>query len=122
MLLCDFHIHSIWSDGRCSIPEIVDLFGRARHDVIAITDHVVNQDSLLGKTAHRLRLSVKRETLVDCERSPKAVLAALKRGTGLGLTRLAGPHNQPAMGHPTADSQLPVRLGPLPTLQEGLPC
>lgn len=61
MLLCDFHIHTTWSDGSLSIAEAVDLFGRSGHDAIAITDHVVNTDSLLGKIGHRLRLSVARE-------------------------------------------------------------
>lgn len=61
MLLADFHIHSTWSDGRLPIPEIVDAFGRTGHDVIAITDHVVNEDSLLGKIAHSCRLSVTRD-------------------------------------------------------------
>jgi hypothetical protein len=59
MLLADFHVHSTWSDGRLSIGEIVDLFGRSGHDAIAITDHVVNSDSLLGKIAHGCRLSVR---------------------------------------------------------------
>lgn len=61
MLLADFHIHSTWSDGRLSIPEIVDTFGRSGHDVIALTDHVVNEDSLLGRIAHACRLSITRE-------------------------------------------------------------
>lgn len=61
MLLGDFHIHTTWSDGRLSIPEVVDLFGRTGHDVIAITDHVVNSDSLLGKAAHRFGLTVTRD-------------------------------------------------------------
>ncbi len=61
MLLADFHVHSTWSDGSLSIPEVVDLFGNSGHDVIAITDHVVNSDSLLGRAAHGLRLSVTRE-------------------------------------------------------------
>jgi hypothetical protein len=65
MLLADLHIHSTWSDGRLSIPEVVDLFGRTGHDVIAITDHVVNRDSLLGKAAHRMRLSVTAERFAD---------------------------------------------------------
>ncbi len=43
-----------WSDGRLAVGEVVDLFGRSGHDVIAITDHVVNTDSFLGKAAHRL--------------------------------------------------------------------
>lgn len=62
MLLADFHIHTTWSDGRHPLPEVVDLFGRTGHDVIAITDHVVNRDSFLGKAAHRLRLSVTRDS------------------------------------------------------------
>lgn len=62
MLLGDFHIHTRWSDGRLEIPEVIDLFGRSGHDVIAITDHVVNTDCLLGKAAHRLGLSLKPET------------------------------------------------------------
>ena len=61
MLLGDFHIHTTWSDGRHSLPDVVDLFGRSGHDVIAITDHVVDSDSFLGKAAHRLRLSVTKE-------------------------------------------------------------
>jgi 3',5'-nucleoside bisphosphate phosphatase len=62
MLLGDFHIHTTWSDGKLPLPEVVDLFGRAGHDVIAITDHVVNRDSLLGKAAHALHFSVTRES------------------------------------------------------------
>ncbi|HEX7808189.1 MAG TPA: phosphotransferase [Thermoanaerobaculia bacterium] len=58
MLLADFHIHTTWSDGKLSIPEVVDLFGRAGHDVIAITDHVVNADTLIGKVTHRFGLTV----------------------------------------------------------------
>ncbi|HKR62349.1 MAG TPA: PHP domain-containing protein [Thermoanaerobaculia bacterium] len=58
MLLADFHIHTTWSDGKLSIPEVVDLFGRAGHDVIAITDHVVNTDTLVGKVTHRFGLTV----------------------------------------------------------------
>lgn len=58
MLLADFHIHTTWSDGKLSIAEVVDLFGRSGHDVIAITDHVVNSDTLIGKVAHRFGLTV----------------------------------------------------------------
>src|SRR5688572_6353206 len=58
MLLADFHIHTTWSDGKLSIPEVVDLFGRSGHDVIAITDHVVNSDTWIGKATHRFGLTV----------------------------------------------------------------
>lgn len=65
MLLADLHIHSKWSDGKLSIAEIVDLFGRSGHDVIAITDHVVNSDNLIGKVTHRFGLTVTRENFGD---------------------------------------------------------
>ncbi len=58
MLLADFHIHTTWSDGKLSVAEVVDLFGQSGHDVIAITDHVVNADTLIGKVTHRFGLTV----------------------------------------------------------------
>jgi len=58
MLLADFHIHTTWSDGVLSVAEVVDLFGSAGHDVIAITDHVVNTDTIIGKATHRFGLTV----------------------------------------------------------------
>jgi hypothetical protein len=58
MLVADLHIHTKWSDGRLSIPEVVDLFGRSGHDVIAITDHIVNGDNVIGKVTHRFGLTV----------------------------------------------------------------
>lgn len=58
MLLADFHIHTTWSDGKLSIGEVVDLFGRSGHDVIAVTDHIVNNDSLLGRVTHRWQLTL----------------------------------------------------------------
>ena len=62
MLLCDFHIHTTYSDGILPLPKVVDLFGQSGHDVIAITDHIVNHDSGLGKIAHRIRHSLNAET------------------------------------------------------------
>lgn len=49
-LLCDFHVHTTWSDGRLSIREVVDLYGRTgRFDVIAITDHILMKRDLLAR-------------------------------------------------------------------------
>jgi hypothetical protein len=62
MLLCDFHIHTTYSDGVLPLPEVVDLFGRSGHDAIAITDHIVNQDSGLGRMAHAIKHSLNPET------------------------------------------------------------
>jgi predicted metal-dependent phosphoesterase TrpH len=51
-LLCDFHVHTRWSDGRLSVREVVDLYGRTgRFDVIAITDHILMKRDLLGRAA-----------------------------------------------------------------------
>lgn len=78
MLLADFHIHSTWSDGALSIPEIVDLFGSTGHDVIAFTDHVVNSDSLIGQVTHRFGLTVTadnfREYRTEIEREKRRAL------------------------------------------------
>ena len=61
MLLCDFHIHTKYSDGSVELRRTVDLFGQAGFDVIAITDHVVNGDNSFGKLANRFRFSVKED-------------------------------------------------------------
>jgi predicted metal-dependent phosphoesterase TrpH len=40
-LLCELHAHTTWSDGALSVPELVDIYGRAGFDVLAVTDHTV---------------------------------------------------------------------------------
>lgn len=39
-LLCELHAHSTWSDGALGVHALVDLYGRAGFDVLAVTDHV----------------------------------------------------------------------------------
>ncbi len=51
MILSDFHIHSNFSDGKHSIPEIVDFYGRRGFGAIAITDHLCESHTFLGKAA-----------------------------------------------------------------------
>lgn len=51
MILSDFHIHSNFSDGKHSIPEIVDFYGSRGFGCIAITDHLCESNSFLGKAA-----------------------------------------------------------------------
>jgi 3',5'-nucleoside bisphosphate phosphatase len=49
-LLCDFHVHTRWSDGRLSLRETIDLYGRTgKFDVIAITDHILMKRDLLAR-------------------------------------------------------------------------
>jgi predicted metal-dependent phosphoesterase TrpH len=60
-LLCDFHVHTRWSDGRLSIREVVDLYGKTRRfDVIAITDHILMKRDLFAR-AGRLATLGRRE-------------------------------------------------------------
>lgn len=35
----DLHIHSLYSDGRCRIPEIMQIIKKEAITVFAITDH-----------------------------------------------------------------------------------
>src|SRR5262245_66138960 len=41
-MLAELHAHTTWSDGELSSRQLVDLYGRAGFDVLAITDHVVH--------------------------------------------------------------------------------
>jgi predicted metal-dependent phosphoesterase TrpH len=51
-LLCDFHVHTRWSDGKLSVAEVVDLYGRTgRFDAIAITDHILMQKDILARAS-----------------------------------------------------------------------
>jgi PHP family Zn ribbon phosphoesterase len=62
MYLADFHIHSHFSDGSMSIPEIVDFYGERGFGAIAITDHLCEEKSNLGKAAAYLGKTLTRAT------------------------------------------------------------
>ena len=62
MLLCDFHIHSRHSDGHHSIPELIDHYGKRGFDCIAITDHLCEESSLLGRGARFLGRTLTRNS------------------------------------------------------------
>src|SRR4051794_2401187 len=51
MLRCDFHMHSTFSDGKLTIPQLVDLYGSHGFGAIAITDHLCEEQTLFGKAA-----------------------------------------------------------------------
>lgn len=38
-LLCDFHIHTNYSDGKLTLPDAVDFYGTRGFDCICLTDH-----------------------------------------------------------------------------------
>jgi predicted metal-dependent phosphoesterase TrpH len=49
-LLCDFHVHTQWSDGKLTVAEVVDLYGSTgKFDAIAITDHILMKRDLLAR-------------------------------------------------------------------------
>jgi predicted metal-dependent phosphoesterase TrpH len=50
--LGDFHIHSDFSDGKLTIPQLVDLYGTRGFGAISITDHICERGSMIGKAAH----------------------------------------------------------------------
>lgn len=60
--LGDFHVHSNLSDGRLPIPEVIDLFGKLGFGVIAITDHIAESHTYIGKAAAYLNQVLTRET------------------------------------------------------------
>ena len=56
-LLCDFHVHTQWSDGRLTLAEVVDLYGSTgKFDVIAITDHILMKKDLLARAGRLMTL------------------------------------------------------------------
>ncbi len=48
-LLCDFHIHTNYSDGKLTVSEVVDFYGARGFDCICITDHWTDSRRLIGK-------------------------------------------------------------------------
>ena len=65
-LLCDFHVHTRWSDGRLSVREVVDLYGSTgKFDVIAITDHILMKKDLLARVGRMATLGLHRFALSE---------------------------------------------------------
>jgi processive 1,2-diacylglycerol beta-glucosyltransferase len=58
MLLCDFHIHTNYSDGKLTAPEVIDFYGKRGFDCICITDHVGDPRLLIGKMGKLLNLTL----------------------------------------------------------------
>lgn len=83
MLLCDFHIHTTYSDGVLPLPEVVDLFGRSGHDVIAITDHIVNEDNRLGKIAHAIQHSLNPDSFLRYQQEIRREAERARRVYGM---------------------------------------
>jgi 3',5'-nucleoside bisphosphate phosphatase len=77
-LLCDFHVHTRWSDGRLTLAEVVDLYGQTgKFDVIAVTDHILMKKDVLARVG-RLATLGRRRFGVD-EASFDAYLADVRK-------------------------------------------
>jgi len=65
-LLCDFHVHTRWSDGRLSLREVVDLYGSTgRFDVIAITDHILMERDFLARAGRFASLGFRQFSVTE---------------------------------------------------------
>ena len=62
MILTDLHIHSTYSDGHLSIPELVDFYGQNNFKIIAITDHLCEEETFLGRASNFLEKTLTKET------------------------------------------------------------
>jgi PHP family Zn ribbon phosphoesterase len=65
MMLSDLHIHSTYSDGNLTIPEIVDFYGSRGFKIIAITDHLCEEETFLGKASNVLKKTLTQENFQD---------------------------------------------------------
>ncbi len=63
MLLCDFHIHTNYSDGKLSVPEIIDFYGERGFDCVCITDHLADPKRLLGKLSELANMTLAQEQI-----------------------------------------------------------
>jgi len=51
LLLCDFHMHTRYSDGKLSVSDLIDFYGTRGFDCICVTDHIADYTRFLGKLA-----------------------------------------------------------------------
>ncbi len=63
--LVDLHIHSNFSDGKLTISEIVDLYGRKGFGIIAITDHLADSKTLTGFVTRKLKFSLTENSMAE---------------------------------------------------------
>ncbi|PWU09632.1 MAG: hypothetical protein C5B47_03175 [Verrucomicrobia bacterium] len=61
MIIADLHVHSNYSDGQLSISELTDFYGSRGFGAIAITDHLCERQSFLGRAAQYLKYTLTEE-------------------------------------------------------------
>jgi len=52
ILLCDLHTHTVFSDGRLTVRELVDFYGQRGFDALCITDHICDHTRLIGRVTN----------------------------------------------------------------------
>ena len=75
-LLCDFHVHTQWSDGRLTVAEIVDLYVTS----LKHYPYVANSDF------HKAKHLYLWKTLLRCEKTWPAIADALRKNVDVALT------------------------------------
>lgn len=65
MFLADFHVHTNRSDGRMNLPDVIDLFGSRGFGAIAITDHLCERRSVLGRASRYLGCSLREDNFEE---------------------------------------------------------
>jgi predicted metal-dependent phosphoesterase TrpH len=65
MFLADFHVHTNRSDGKLSLQEVIDLYGERGFGAIAITDHLCERISVLGKASRYLGMSLREDNFAS---------------------------------------------------------
>ena len=63
MFLADFHTHTNLSDGQIPMRELVDLHGKKGFGAIAITDHLCESKSILGRASRYLNCSLREDNV-----------------------------------------------------------
>lgn len=61
MWLADLHVHSAFSDGQLTIPELIDFYGSRGFGCIAITDHICEDRTFFGLAAGYLSYTLTEE-------------------------------------------------------------
>src|SRR5437867_5731177 len=94
-LLCDFHVHTRWSDGRLTVREVVDLYGQTRRfDVIAITDHILMARDLIARAGRMASLGYRQfsvtencstQEFVSADQPAEDILKAIRRQGALSI-------------------------------------
>src|ERR1700675_1385098 len=88
ILMCDLHTHSVYSDGKLTVRELVDFYGQRSFDALCVTDHLCDHTSLIGKMTN---LSGMVLTLDEVEEYFETIESEKKRAfEKYGLILMAG--------------------------------